>query len=55
MRGTYTEMGLKPQLSPLDNATKEEELKSLLMAEGTTDSYPAAGFVNPVPAEYLNG
>lgn len=47
MRGTHTEVGLKPQLSPLDNATKEEELKSLLMAEGTTDSYPSCWLCKP--------
>ena len=28
--GTHAEVGLKPQLSPRDFATKEEELKSLL-------------------------
>ena len=47
VRGTHTEVGLKPQLSPLDNATKEEELKSLLMAEGTTDSYPSCWLCKP--------
>ena len=38
--GTHTEVGLKPQLSPRGNATKEEELKSLLEAAGTTDLHP---------------
>lgn len=47
VRGTHTEVGLKPQLSPWDNATKEEELKSLLMAEGTTDSHPSCWLCKP--------
>ena len=47
VRGTRTEVGLKPQLSPWDNATKEEELKSLLMAQGTTDSHPSCWLCKP--------
>ena len=35
-----TEVGLKPNLSTRGCATKEEELKSLLMAAGATDLPP---------------
>ena len=38
--GTHAEEGLKKLLSSTGYATKEEKLKSLLAAAGTTDSHP---------------
>ena len=55
MGGSHTEVELKPQLSSRARATKEEEVKSLLMTAQTTELHPRDWLCKLSCYKHLNG